>query len=345
MRLRLMSAAGVWFVCVSTPAVAQQLPEWITRTHLSGLAFGDFYAMAANHDPTLEGANGFWARRVYLTVDSRFSEAFATRLRLEMNSPGDFTTPGKLEPFVKDLWVQWAGGRQQVFLGISGTPTWDLVESVWGYRNVEKTPLDLQKLGGSRDFGLAARGRLDRAGRVRYHAMVGNGADTKAETNEEKKAYLAVAVHPVEHLVLEVYADFEDCPGDNDRVTVQGFVAYDAPRARVGVQAARQHRELGGGETLDLDLVSTFVVLNATSRVALLARFDRMLDPNPDGPSIAYLPLDAEAKSNLLLAAIDFTLHEHVHLIPNVEAVLYDSNGPVAPDSDVMLRTTFSVTF
>lgn len=92
--------------------------------------------------------------------------------------------------------------------------------------------------------------------------------------------------------------------------------------------------------------MSGFLVAKASDKVTLLARLDRMLDPNPDGPKIPYLPFAATAKSTFLLAGVDVTLDRRFHLIPNIETVLYDkvASGP-KPDADVMLRATFSITF
>ena len=325
---------------------AQDLPEWVTRTRISGLAFGDAYVFAANHDSLLEGENGFWVRRVYLTFDNNLSEQLAFRLRFEANSPGDFASDSKLEPFVKDLYVRWGSPRLDVYLGISSTPIWAVVQPTWGYRSVEKTPLDLQKLGSSRDFGVAVRGRLDEAGVVRYHAQLGNGSGTRAETNEGKKTALSLGVHTGSGIIVEAYADYEDRPGNTDRATFQVFGAWVRDRGRVGVLAARQGREQDRGPTLNLDVASIFGVLKVNDRFALLGRYDRMFDPNPDADGISYLPMDATAKSNLLLLGVDVALEERFHLIPNLEAVFYDgSTGATTPDADVVLRTTFDITF
>src|SRR4029453_14193884 len=59
----------------------------------SGLMFGDYYWYYRWHqdqisdtNPTsVEGQNGFWFRRLYLTYDYDYSEKFTTRFRLEMN--------------------------------------------------------------------------------------------------------------------------------------------------------------------------------------------------------------------------------------------------------------------
>lgn len=71
---------------------------------------------------------------------------------------GDFSTKAKLTLFVKDAYPQWISPSHKIIFGISPTPTWEVIEKVLGTVQLKKTPLDLQKLGTSRDFGLALRG-------------------------------------------------------------------------------------------------------------------------------------------------------------------------------------------
>ncbi len=333
-------------VAAAQPAWAQDLPDWINRTRISGLVFGDAYAVAANHDEAVEGENGFWIRRVYLTLDNALSEQLAFRLRYEMNSPGDFTTNSKLEPAIKDLYVRWRNGQNDIYLGIAGTPIWGFIEGFWGYRDVEKTPLDLQKMGSSRDFGVAVRGRAGDDGAFRYHAQIGNGSGNKSETNKGKKLALSLGYHPPWGIHLEVYGDFEERPGDMDRSTYQAFAGWGGDKGRFGVMASRQHRQVDTGGSVDLNIVSIFGVIEFHERATLLARYDRMFDPNPSADGIAYVPMDPTAESNLILVGVDVTLDTRFHLIPNVESVFYsDATGPTTPGADVFGRMTFSLTF
>ncbi|MEN8144585.1 MAG: porin [Gemmatimonadota bacterium] len=331
---------------IAGPAVAQELPDWVEKLKVSGVAFGDYYDLAAHHDEDLEGKHGFWFRRIYLTFDFKVDEDVDFRLRFEGNSAGDFSSSSKIEPFVKDAWVRWKPADQSVYLGISGTPTWGTVEKVWGYRAVEKTPLDLQKMGSSRDFGVAAKGPLDGDGKIYYHAMVGNGASTKGETNSGKAAYLALGVKPGGGFTLEVYGDYNELPGEADRYTLQAFGGWHGEGGRFGVQYARQWRETGPDSDIDLDIFSVFGVLEVDERVTLIGRYDRMFDPNPSADGISYLPMSPDAKSNFVLAGIDLAVSDHFSIIPNVETVFYDAVGSSeAPDTDVVPRLTFSLTF
>lgn len=338
----------LWFVTatvmVACPAFGQSPLE---KTEIRGLVFGDYYWVATNHDEPLEGRNGLWFRRIYLDFDTRLTESVDTRLRFEMNSPGDFETSGGLDsPLVKDAWLQWKGARHKAVFGLSPSPTFAVIEKAWGYRFVEKTAVDLQRFASSRDLGVALLGSLTASGSVGYHLMLGNGSGTGTETNKGKKAMLAVNVKPTAALLFEGYADYEDRPGDTDRTIVQGFVGVTGGPGRLGVQYTRQTREVEGGPDDDLDLASVFGVLNFHPRASLLARYDRLFDPNPEGARIAYLPFDPRAESNLVILGVDLRPLEGLSVVPNLEIVFYDElDGGETPDTDVIPRVTFFYQF
>ena len=115
-------------------ASAEELPDWIKRTTLKGLMFGDAYSVTANHDPAIEGENGFWFRRIYLTLESELSERWEMRLRMEMNSPGDFVSDDRIEPYIKDAYFKRKVGDNELILGLASSPTYELTETSWRYR-------------------------------------------------------------------------------------------------------------------------------------------------------------------------------------------------------------------
>jgi hypothetical protein len=67
-----------------------------------------------------------------------------------------------------------------------------------------------------------------------------------------------------------------------------------------------------------------------------------MIDPVPDGAKISYFSMDPTSKGNFFLLGLDLNVDDNVHLIPNLQLVTY---ADAAIDSDVFLKTTFSVTF
>ena len=337
------SVAAVAQPLVQAPS--QDTPASAPGVKISGYVFGDYYWMAANHDPGLEDRNGFWIRRTYLTLDKELSADFDMRLRFEMNSAGDFTSRSRLNPFIKDAWLRWKyAGNHQAILGISPTATTNSVDTIWGYRSVEKSALDLQKWGSTRDLGVALRGTLDSNRKVRYHFLAGNGSGTGSETDSGKKVQLAMSVHPTESVTAEFYTDYADRPLEAYRRTFQGFLAFQHDQGRLGLQYAHQTR--GGSPDLGLDLFSVWGVLKFTGNASLFARYDRAFDPNPDGAGIAYLPFDPTAKSHFFLGGIDFQITDNLNLMPNVEVIRYDKREDgTRPATDFVPRMSFFYDF
>ncbi len=316
---------------------------------ISGYFLGDYYYVLKSHNEALENRNGFQFRRIYFTYDRGLSEEFSIRFRLEMNSPSfppdSKGNNPKLEPFVKHGYLKWTRKewRTNTYFGLSSSPTWNVIEEVWGYRSVEKTLLDLQKLGNATDFGVAVQGNLDAAKKFSYHAMVGNGTGINGEIDKDKTVYLSLTARPVKGVIAEAYADFDKREESKDRYTLQGFLAYQGDTFRVGAQVANQTRKQGEGkENLNLLGVSAFGAAQLIEKkVWALARFDRMFDPNPDGERIAYTPYDKMAKSNTIIFGVDWTPIKDVHIIPNLFLVFYDKpDKGDKPNTDVMPRLT-----
>jgi hypothetical protein len=311
----------------------------------SGYAFGDYYYVGSSHDADLEGRNGVWFRRIYLTFDQSIAEGWSARLRTEMGQPGDFSTKAKMEPFVKDVYLKWSREGHQVFIGLSGTPTWGLVEKMWGYRAVEKTALDLYKFGSSRDIGIAAKGKLNAEGTVKYHVMLANGGGTSSEVNEGKKAMLSLAVSPATDVTLEVYADFEDLPGETDRHTFQGSMFVKKKKGRVGLQFARHTRMVEGRDNDTFDVLSVFGAVVIDDKLSTFFRYDRQFQINPSAEKIAYLPFASAAEANFVVGGLDFAVTDAIRFMPNVEVVFYSNSEGETPDPDVLPRVTFFYRF
>lgn len=333
-----------------TTAKAPTPPDpnaWYNKIKVSGYAFGDAYAVIDHHLPAAKAAdNGFWLRRAYLTVDNTYSPNFSSRLRFEMNSPGDFTTGGNITPFVKDAYLTYK--RNDAFslvAGISPPPTFDVIESFWGYRSVEKTPVDLQRLEGSRDFGLAAKGTVA-AGKFKYNAMYANGGNVPQELQDNgKAAYLSLGFYPNSSFFFEIAGDTEERPADEKRTLYQGFAGFQGAWGRAGAQYTKQTRTQTGKADIDIALASAFGVFKLNPKLNLLARYDHVMDPNPGASGIAYLPMVNNAESQLAIVGLDWTIAPKINLIPNVEHVTYKAVSGADPDDDTLARVTLYFQF
>ncbi|MBN2346841.1 MAG: hypothetical protein JXO51_10675 [Candidatus Aminicenantes bacterium] len=319
--------------------LAVRAPALAGEGKFSGLMIGDYYNVLAHHDEAIEASHGFWLRRIYFTYDSGLSDTITMRFRLEMNSPGDFRSASTLVPFVKDAYLSASLGRHTLSLGLVGTQMYSSLEEFWGYRGMEKTPIDLFKFGNSRDLGLGLQGPLERHGKLSYSVVVGNGSGTKSETNRGKAAHVRLTFQPCPSLYLELYADYTDTGADSSVSILQAFAGLKGSRGRTGLNFGWRRSADHGGDPAgrsDLKFISLFGVYMAGPKLELVGRFDRLLDPNPSGSRIDYLPMADNMQANVALAGIGWVISEKVKAIPNLKYVFYDAPaGGERPDADL----------
>ncbi|MBP7570324.1 MAG: hypothetical protein KBA95_09730 [Acidobacteria bacterium] len=319
-------------------------PAW----RITGLVFGDYYYFSQHHEQKWDSQNGFWLRRAYLTYDHAFGRTIATRLRFEANSNGKLAG-GALSPYVKDAYVRWTySGRQQVTAGIQPTLSFDFVESFWGLRHVEKTPLDLYRWDSSRDFGVTASGPLNQSGTIKYAAQFGNESGSNAEVDKFKALRLAARYETPAGVSVEGYVSQFHRGSDADVLTAQVFAGYRVKQARVGAHYSYQKRRAAEGSVtpdVEQDLVSVFGIYEARpQKLSAFARLDFYTDPCPQCAGIDYLPISTAAKFTTTIAGIEYFVHPSVRFSPNVEWVRYGdppASSTAAPEDDVVLRATF----
>lgn len=323
------------------PAAAQTAPPY----KLSGLVFGDYYYFPKQHLASWEDQHGLWIRRAYFTYDHTFSPTLTTRLRFEMNSNGKLAG-GALTPYVKDAFVKWTfHGRQSLTAGMQPSLTFDYVESVWGLRHVEKTPLDLYRVDASRDTGLTFAGPLNASQTLRYAVQYGNESGSNAETDRFKSYRASARYESHPGFTAEAVVAHFDREHDADRETAQIFAGYRAKRGRVGGQYAVQKRRAPDGSVapdVDLNILSGFAVIDLKPKVSsAFVRIDRFGDPCADCAGIDYLPIAPTHPFMLTLAGVEYAVHPSVRFSPNIEWVRYSERaGAATPNDDVAARVT-----
>lgn len=337
-----------WAAMYPFPVAAEGEP----KGKISGQVFGDFawfarYHTVAGSTTNWEEKTAFWIRRAYFTYDYAFDERFSGRFRLEANS-GDFDDDGGaadiVRPYVKEASLKWKSGDHAVSGGLVPTATWGLVEGHWGYRAVEKTPLDLQGFGSAVDLGVGADGSFLNS-KLSYTLMAGNGSGTRFETNSGKKFYGSLAFKPIEELVFQAYGDYETGMGHTDRANVQGFAGYQKENWRLGTLFAWRIVQLAAGGYQKIKMASGHGAFRIVKRLWGFARADHLFDANPNGNTIQYLPFHTTADPTFILAGLDFEARKNIHLMPNVETIVYSSVTGVRPRTDIVPRLTAAWNF
>lgn len=313
-----------------------------------GLMFGDYYYVAGNSNQDLESRNGLWFRRVYFTFNSQLTDNLKMRLRFEMDSPGNFTSKNKMVPVVKDAWLSYSFGDHSLMGGVISPPTFGkTIEDFWGYRALEKTPLDLFKMRSSRDHGVALDGRLDPS--VSYTLMFGQGSSNGGVTDNGKLLYGALTFEPLEGMVLEVYGDYETEVNDVSSYVYQGFAGYQGNWGRFGLHYANKHVS-APEEGWDFGIFSGFAVFTAGNGVDIIARYDKTMGDGWEagfkGSGLSYIPMADYVKTNLIIAGVSFEILNDFWLIPNVKYAFYDEpEFGDTPDADIYVNLTFFLKF
>ena len=325
-----LAVAALVMAAAATTTAQDDGTGWLS---VGGLAFGDLYHIVSHHTEDAEGATGAVLRRGYLTFNGTFSKTLFGRLRFEINQSGEFETY-TFEVDFKDLYLGWDVARQRLLFGLSPTPTFDLLESIWGLRYMVRTPMDLQGEP-SRDTGISAKGPLNSAGTLSYRAMVGAGTNFGNESGDGRRWMGALTWQPSSTWTLEGYLDYERLPGSVDHQTLQGFVAYQTDTLRWSLLYSHQDRQ----DDPPLKLASAFVVGRLGARTNAVARVDRLFEPSPRGDNIAYIPFDPTARATFMIAGVEFRINDHLRIAPNAYVTTYDRNDQgVRPTTDFALR-------
>lgn len=297
---------------------------------IKGYMFGDYYAVLAADDAESklpEKRNAFQFRRIYFTYEKSLADDFSVRYRLEAKDAG-FGKGSKMEPFVKHGYLKWKGalGSSDLYLGLSGTPTWAIAEKVWGYRSISKTVLDLNKIGSSADLGAALKGK---AGKIGYHLMVGNGPGQGPEDDHGKKLYGSFSFKASDRLVLEAYGDFNMKPADQNELTIKAFAGLQGEGLNAGVEVfSRTNKEAAAGSDVTISGVSAFGSLPLGDSLKGFGRVDAVSNDATDTTDL------------LLIAGVDYMPAKGVHLMPNLVVAL-----PDGPDPNIQGRLTFYYKF
>ncbi len=234
------------------------------ESKIDGLVYADYYYQFKNIVAAEKDRNAFQFRRIYFTFENNITQNIKVRFRLE-SEHGAYGSTAKINPFVKHAYLEWSNliPQHKIYLGMAETNAFKNSEEYWGYRSIEKTIMDLQKISSSADMGVALKGDL-LGGKVHHWLTVFNGTGCgSAEIDRFKKIGYALWLTPIKGLILEGYYDFEsqdptgkqtaanlssakDYTAGKGYNTMKGFVGYDHPRFTVGAEAFWRTNEQSG---------------------------------------------------------------------------------------------------
>jgi hypothetical protein len=357
---------------ISILLIALSLSEAFSQGKFSGYMFGDYYYNIMRDNGTLSNSasssaapgatamQAFQLRRIYFAYDNAISDDFSTRFRLEadqvqetVDGTKSTVSGSKIGVFVKDAYLKWKNvfsGSDLIF-GIQPPPAYEVSESAWGYRCLEKTIMDLRGIVSSRDLGISLKGKLTEDGKVDYWLMIGNNSGNSPESDKYKRYYAHVQLKPDDNFQITLYADYKDAAkiaaGENSTLTTALFAGYSVPfMYNVGIEAYLNSQSNGFVQSNGSYATRNGIGISVFGSYALIpeltavGRYD-YFDPNSSS--------DANAKGdvrNYLMAGLSWKVDKNVSIIPNVLYETYEAPANHGePDPSITARVTFYYIF
>ena len=146
------------------------------------------------YDLTQDAENdaGFGLKRVYFTYEQKLSENLSYKFQTDIGQieifdelieeAGEITINTKNTQFVaylKNAKVDWnlgGGSLGKLTFGMQGMNIFNVTEKTWGFRFIEKSPMDLNKFSSSADMGIGYSGKFNN---LNYSFMYTNGCGYK----------------------------------------------------------------------------------------------------------------------------------------------------------------------
>ncbi len=299
-------------VTLLTATVIQQSATAQSTLTFSGLGYLDYNYVLTSPDSGQAGANGFEYRRIYLTADYKISDTFSGRLRFEVSNSST-TAQGRPAPFVKDMYLRWNniwGEGHTMTIGVSSPPSFTVSERAWGYRSLERTLMDRNRIVSSRDFGVVFKGPLSTNGALRYAFMFSNNEGVNQENDKNKRVYSQLEWYPLDPLTITVGLDYAKLDGQFESgINIPLFVGYSTPAFSLGFEAFVYGRDVSGtDENFSQSGVSFFGTYNVNETTTLIARADY----------VDRELLDTSFSDTFMILAVALRPHKNVRFIPNL---------------------------
>src|SRR6266404_1329520 len=226
MRKQILTVAFLTSCAGTTAAVAADIGA---NTTVGGQAFADFgYIKLQNENAAGQKIDapptgvGFDIKRFYLIADHKFNDIWSADITLDAQystattatiTSGTTSTTvltnqnssgGVTEVMVKKLYLEGKFSDAFVFHAGAYTSPWaPFVESLYGYRYIEKTTIDRLGFGNTADWGLNATGKFGPSGMLSYSFSIVDGAGYKNPTRTKSPDYEGrLSVVPVKWLTV-----------------------------------------------------------------------------------------------------------------------------------------------
>lgn len=306
----------------------------------------------------------FNIRRMYLTYNYFISPKFTSELVLAYE--GQTPTSSTRNIFVKYLNVKWSNvfKRTDLLFGQLRIPFIINVESLYGYRSIEKMVADMRGVSSSSDLGIAVQGRINKKENLSYSVILANGTGVRPENDKYKRLYTNLNGKFLKNtLNVDLNYSYELASPSihKSRHSYKASIVYKTPQITIGTDCYNDNL-MHYANAVPWQLTDTvpvnesaiglsfFVNKKLSDKFTSFARYDYY---NPDTKYNAkdtYINPYNTNTEGFFTAGLDFHPVQNVHIMPNVWYNHYHNkivaaNIPGISKADVVYRLTIWVSY
>jgi len=298
-----------------------------SKGEISGVSYFDY-----TYDFTEDAINdeGFSLTRVYLAYKNDISDDVSFKFQSDIdynNSPVNL--------YLKKAQLDWKSPVGKIMLGMQGMNMFDVTEKTWGFRFIEKSPMDKHKFSSSADMGIGYSGKFDN---LSYNALVTNGSGYKKQENDAYKKMSFQLVYGEKKLVkkdgfnigtsvsIEPYTGSDN--SEENKIVMSFFGGYAGNGLRLGGEFD-MHTDSFENQTEQI--AAFYASYKVMDNLEGLLYVD-MYDPNID------VTKDSET---YLITGINYYPTKGLIITPNIRMTSFEDGS----DSETMFKMNFRFKF
>ncbi|UCH63960.1 MAG: hypothetical protein JSU77_05845 [Fidelibacterota bacterium] len=256
----------------------------------SGIVFYDY-----TYDLAGEGANEFAINRIYFTYGRELSAGIKYKFQTDVGRiavpTAIDTTTGKLTAssetqllaYMKNAKVDWNTDLGLLTIGIQGMNVFNVQEKTWGFRFLDKTPMDRYKFASSADMGIGYSNTL--IDNLHISVLLTNGTSYKEAEDDTHKKFSAQVVYGEKDLLSKngfnaggtfTREPYDVNSGTEDRILYGVFGGFAGDKLRIGGEFDQL---IDAGSDRTKQIIATYASFKISDKFEAHGYFD-MYDAN-----------------------------------------------------------------
>ena len=257
--------------------------------------------------------NEFEIHRAYFTYQNKLSDVLSYKFTTDVGRTG---ADDRQVAYLKVAQLKWKTGAGDLVFGLQGMNVFKIQEGNWGYRFIEKSPMDQYKFSSSADLGLGYYNKL--GDKVHFSVLITNGRGYKKSENDNYKKISGQIYYGDSKIGADGNFNFGaifsqesyDYTAGTEtttesKVVFGGFGVYQFQTLKIG---AEYDMYSIGGSDISKNIISAYANFGIKKGLDVFARVD-MYDPNKDN--------DGDATTNVI-AGLNYVPGKGFNIAPNI---------------------------